>query len=628
MSEAAANGDPAQAVPASSDASAAVGIDLGTSTSCVCACEGGIPEILANERGERITPSVVAFDEDGSAIVGSAAKDHLIEQPRNTIFSAKRLIGRLFDSDEVRKARAICAYAIVEGPNGDARVRVHGTVYSLPEISALILREMKRTAETRLGRPVKRAVITVPAYFNDNQRQATKDAGRIAGLDVLRIINEPTAAALAYGYGRDMVRKIAVYDLGGGTFDISILEIGKDIFEVLATGGDTFLGGDDFDDRILDFLADGFVAEHGVNLRRDPIALQKLKTAAERAKMELSRSERAVIEIQDLYWADPNMLGIRREISREDFKRLTQDLIDRTFKVCEEAIQSAGLLATDLDAVILVGGPTRLPLIREAVKSFFGKDPQCDLDPEEVVATGAAIHASSLLEPTQKTFLLDVTPLSLKLGISGGLAETIIEKNTPIPIEQTRPFTTLRDNQQEVAIRIYQGESRMAAENELLGEFEFSGLPPAPRGQVTIEVTFEISSEGIVNVIAKDAESGRRQATTVRLSSGLSEEEIRRAASSQSADAASADMAPAPDPELARRPGDAARETAAAAPAVPADDAAPSALPPLENTLFQDEEMPDLTPLAPGEELTPSSELQDLLTGIEPDPEKEDGEGA
>ncbi len=587
---------------ATSSKDVAVGIDLGTSTSCVCAVMDGNPGVLANEREERITPSVVSFSEDGTVEVGSPARDHVIERTRNTIFSAKRLIGRVFESDEVKKARAVCAYAIVPGPNGDARVQVHGTVYSIPEISALILREMKRIAELRLGGPVERVVITVPAYFNDNQRQATKDAGRIAGLQVLRIINEPTAAALAYGYGQDLTRRIAVYDLGGGTFDISIMEIGKDIFEVLATGGDTFLGGEDFDDRLLDHLADGFVAKHEINLRRDPIALQKLKTAAEQAKMALSSQETATIDIPDLYYAEPEMIGIRLNISRQEFATLTQDLTDRTFKVCEEALRSAGLMATDLDAVILVGGPTRLPMIREAVQSFFGKEPQCNLDPEEVVATGAAIHAASLMETEQKTFLLDVTPLSLRLGITGGLAETIIEKNTPIPIEQTRTFTTTRDNQEGVSIRIYQGESRVAAENELLGEFEFPGLKPAKRGEVAIDVTFEISPEGIVNVIAKDAETGRRQTTTVHLSSGLTEEEIRDAVRNQEV-----------------RAGEASATQGAADAPAPAGSPVPAYSP-------FDDDVPDLSPLASGEELGPSPELLDLLGGMEAEPEDSEKE--
>ncbi len=446
------------------------------------------------------------------------------------------------------------------------------------------------------------AVITVPAYFNDIQRQATKDAGRIAGLEVLRIINEPTAAALAYGFGHDMTKKVAVYDLGGGTFDISILEIGEDIFEVLATAGDTFLGGDDFDDRLLDYLADGFVAEHGVNPRRDMVALQRLKSASERAKITLSSVDVAQIDIPNVMEIDGEKKGITRTVTRSDFFRITGDLIERTIKVCEETLQAAGLMAADLDSVILVGGPTRLPIIREAVQTFFGKEPQCHLDPEEVVATGAAIHAGSLLATTQQTFLLDVTPLSLRLGISGGLTETIIERNTPIPIEQTRTFTTLRDNQQQVKIRIYQGESRLAAENELLGEFEFSGLHAAVRGQVKIDVTFEINAEGIVNVTAYDPDSQQHQETTVRLSGGLTEDEIQRASANQAT----------------RRNG----VTAAAGPALAEapDDLVPSLEEAADLQAESQDELADIDfePLGADEELTSPVDELDLLDGIEP----------
>ncbi|MFQ5456951.1 MAG: molecular chaperone DnaK [Myxococcota bacterium] len=588
---------------AGAESALAIGIDLGTTTSCICACIDGEPRILAAGRGDRILPSVVAFEPDGSTLVGKDAKEAIARDPRNTIFSAKRLIGRVFHSEEVRKAQAVCPYQINEGPNGDARVRMRGVDYSMPEISALILGEMKAIAERNLGHAITQAVITVPAYFNDIQRQATKDAGRIAGLKVLRIINEPTAAALAYGYGRDLTKKVAVYDLGGGTFDISILEIGEDIFEVLATAGDTFLGGDDFDDRLLDFLADGFVAEHGVNLRRDMAALQKLKTASEKAKVALSANDVARIDLPDLIEVDGEQRGISRTITRAEFTQMTEDLVERTIKVCEEAVQAAGLLAADLDSVILVGGPTRLPTIRKAVKEFFGIEPQCHLDPEEVVATGAAIHAASLLETAKQTFLLDVTPLSLKLGISGGLTETIIERNSPIPIEQTRVFTTLKDNQEEVTIRIYQGEDNLADENELLGEFEFSGLRPATRGEIKIEVTFEINSEGIVNVAASDPETGVTQATAVRLSSGLTEEEIRRATATQAnarpPKAAAAEKAPAPGKD-------------AHAPA--ADTASPG---PRDRRATKTEEEGNLVPLAPDEELTSPDEL-DLLDGIEP----------
>jgi molecular chaperone DnaK len=577
----------------------AIGIDLGTTTSCICTCADGQPKVLPSDQGDRITPSMVAFTQDGSPLIGVAAKAYLPNDATNTIFSAKRLIGRLYNSEEVRKAKAVCPYEIVEGPNGDARVKVRGVDYSMQEISALILAEMKNIAEKRLGHSITQAVITVPAYFNDIQRQATKDAGRIAGLDVLRIINEPTAAALAYGYGLGLNKKIAVYDLGGGTFDISILEIGEEIFEVLATAGDTFLGGDDFDDRLLDHLADRFVADHGVNLRRDRTALQKLKTAVEKAKIDLSESEKVEVDIPELMEVEGVKKGISATITRADLARLTEDLVKRTLAVCEQALQSAGLLATDLDAVILVGGPTRLPLIREAVESFFGQPPQCHLDPEEVVATGAAIHASSLLETTDKAFLLDVTPLSLQLGISGGMTETIIEKNTPIPIEQTRTFTTLKDNQEEVTIRIYQGESRLAEENQLLGEFEFKGLRAAMRGELKIDVTFEINSEGIVNVTARDPETGLKQATTVRLSSGLTEEEILKATQSQASRGTGTTGGEKSEPR--RRDGRRA----------PGSDRK-------ESTDSQEELDVGLTPLQADEELTSPHDELDLLDGLEP----------
>lgn len=607
----------------------AIGIDLGTTTSCICACIEGEPKVLVTARGERILPSVVAFEPDGTTTIGKAAKENITEDPRNTIYSAKRLIGRVFHSEEVRKASAVCPYEINEGPNGDARIRVRGVDYSMPEISALILGKMKEIGEKSLGRPISHAVITVPAYFNDIQRQATKDAGRIAGLEVLRIVNEPTAAALAYGYGRELSKKVAVYDLGGGTFDISVLEIGEDIFEVLATAGDTFLGGDDFDDRLLDLLADGFVAEHGVNLRRDVVALQKLKSASEKAKITLSTEDIARIEIPDLVEIEGEKKGIMRTITRSDFARITEDLVKRTIKVCEETIQAAGLLAADLDAVILVGGPTRLPIIRDAVEKFFGIEPQCHLDPEEVVATGASIHAASLLETAQQTFLLDVTPLSLKLGISGGLTETIIERNTPIPIEQTRAFTTLRDNQREVTIRIYQGEERLAEANELLGEFEFSGLRPATRGEIKIEVTFEINSEGIVSVTASDPTTGLTRATTIRLSSGLTEDEIQRATRTQASrlpGGASEETAPAPVPLPKPDPAPPeGKRKATSRPAEPEPDPAPAEPPPTPSEpVTRDIEDVDFEPLGPDEELTPSSNELDLLEGIEPGTEEDD----
>jgi molecular chaperone DnaK len=506
--------------------SIAVGIDLGTSNSCVATVIDGRPRVMANAYGERTTASVVAFGEDGGITVGNQAKARVILDPRHTVSSAKRLMGRYFFSEEVRKARAISQYQIVPGPANSVRIKIRSEDFSLPEISAFVLKEMKRIAEQSLGQPVTRAVITVPAYFNDNQRQATKDAGKIAGLDVLRILNEPTAAALAYGYNRNLRQRVAVYDLGGGTFDVSILEIGKDVFEVLSTCGDTFLGGDDFDDRIIDLLAEDFQTRHGVNARRDPFACEKLKAAAEKAKMDLSQSDTVQVRIPALATVDGQSLSLEREVTRAEFEKLVADLIQRTFKVCDEALQQASLTIRDLDGVILVGGPTRLPTIREAASTYFGREAEQSIDPDEVVALGAAIHASSLIAENANTYLLDVTPLSLRIGIAGGMAEPVIERNTPVPIETTRIFTTVRDFQDAVAVRIYQGESRSASENELLGEFEFSGFNAAPRGQVQIEVTFSISTEGIVDVSARDPVSGAERSTSVKLSSGLTEAEI------------------------------------------------------------------------------------------------------
>jgi molecular chaperone DnaK len=507
----------------------AVGIDLGTSNSCVAVARGRKVEVLPNAYGENITASVVSFREDGSVLVGNTAKANLIHDPRTTVASAKRLIGRYSFSEEVKKAQAVYAYNIVEGPGHGVRVEIRDEQFSLPEISAMVLREMKTVAEERIGQPVRKAVIAVPAYFNDNQRQATKDAGRIAGLEVLRLLNEPTAAALAYGFGRGLNQRVAVYDLGGGTFDISILEIGTDVFEVLATCGDTYLGGDDFDDRIIDLLADGFLSKHGVNLRSDPYAFEKLKFAAENAKRGLSMDELVEVRIPDIATNEAGeSLHLEHELSSAEFSSLVMDLIQRTFKVCDEALQQANMVVRDLDGVILVGGPTRLPLVREAVSQYFGQEPKADVDPDEVVAMGASIHAASLVgaEDMDDAFLLDVTPLSLRIGVAGGLAETVIERNTPVPIEQTRTFTTFQDGQESVKIRVYQGESRQAAENELLGQFEFAGFAKAARGHVRIDVTFEINGDGIVNVLARDQETGEQASTTITLASGLSEEEL------------------------------------------------------------------------------------------------------
>jgi molecular chaperone DnaK len=502
----------------------AVGIDLGTSNSCVAVARGGSIEVLPNGYGEATTASVVAFKPDGAIAVGNAAKANIIHDPRNTIYSSKRLIGRYYVSEEVKKAKAICAYKIVEAENHSVRIKVGDELFSLPEIGAMVLREMKSIAEARSGLPVNKAVITVPANFNDNQRQATKDAGRIAGLEVLRILNEPTAAALAYGFGKGLQQRVAVYDLGGGTFDISVLEIGKDVFEVLSTCGDTFLGGDDFDDRVIDLLADEFSARHGVNLRNDPYALEKLKVAAEGAKQALSVESEVQIRIPDVIRSDEGQtLSIERTLGSEEFSSLVNDLIQRSFKVCDEALQQAGVVARDLDGVILVGGPTRLPIIREAVAAYFQQQPQADVDPDQVVAMGAAIHAASLVNDDRAAYLLDVTPLSLRVGVAGGLAEAVIECNTPVPIEQTRTFTTFQDFQESVKIRVYQGESRQAEENELLGQFEFK---KARRGEVTIDISFEINADGIVNVVAQDRETGKQASARITLSSGLSDRDL------------------------------------------------------------------------------------------------------
>ncbi len=526
----------------------AIGIDLGTSNSCVAVCRNGRPEVLANTYGEPISASCVAFREEGSIVVGNAAKAQVVHDPKHTVSSAKRLIGRYFFSEEVKKARSVCSYQIVEGPNHGVRIQIREDTFSVPELSAMVLREMKKIAEARLGQPVSKAVITVPAYFNDSQRQATRDAGRVAGLEVMRLLNEPTAAALSYGFGKGLRQKVAVYDLGGGTFDISVLEIGKDVFEVLSTCGDTYLGGDDFDDRLLDLLADEFLAEENINLRNDIFALEKLKVAAEDAKKGLSVDDEVDIRIPDIITAeDGRSISLERCLSRTEYAPLVMDLIQRTFKVCDEAIQQANLTVRDLDGVILVGGPTRLPLIRDAVRDYFQQDARGDVDPDQVVALGAAIHAASLVSPggDQESFLLDVTPLSLRIGVAGGLAETILERNTPVPIEQTRTFTTVRDFQRSVKIRVYQGESRRAEDNELLGEFEFSGFKRARRGEVRIDVSFEINSDGIVNVTARDPDTGQKASTRITLSSGLTEEEIQRIMERNQSESLDADGQPA-----------------------------------------------------------------------------------
>ncbi len=513
----------------------AVGIDLGTSYSCVAAVLGGAPQVIPNEWGEHTHASVVSFLPEGTVLVGNGAKKNIITNAENTVYSAKRLIGRFFFSDEVKRAQAVMPYRIAEGPNNSVRVQVGERDFAVPEISALVLKEMRAIAETALGREVRRAVITCPAYFNDNQRQATRDAGRIAGLEVLRILNEPTAAALAYGFGKDISQRICVYDLGGGTFDVSILEIGKDVFEVLATAGDTYLGGDDFDDRIMAWIAEDFLAKHQLDLRQNKFCLQMLKEASERAKIDVGRDGVAQILVPAICQTpEGEVVELRQSLGADPFNRMVMDLVQRTFKVCDEALQSARLTAGDVDAIILVGGPTRLPIIRNSVRHYFQREPMTGIDPDEVVALGASIQASALLdtgaaEAGQASYLLDVTPLTLRVGTVGGFTERIIDRNTPIPIEKSKTFTTSRDGQERVKIRVYQGESNRADGCEMLGEFEFAGFRIAHRGEVQIQVTFEIDPNGIVHVAATDLETGQRASTTIHLSSGLSEQDIRAA---------------------------------------------------------------------------------------------------
>ena len=507
----------------------AIGVDLGTSYSCVAIVENGQPLVIPNEWGELTHASVVSFLDDGTVLVGNNAKKNIITHAESTVYSAKRLIGRFYFSDEVKKAQAVMPYQILEGDNKSVRIGIHGQTYSMPEISALVLKEIKAIAESYLNRPVSKAVITVPAYFNDNQRQATKDAGRIAGLEVLRIINEPTAAALAYGFGRNVNQKIVVYDLGGGTFDVSILEIGNDVFEVLATAGDTYLGGGDFDDRIMSWLADDFLARTQLDLRENKYCLQMLKEAAEKAKIDVGREGRADILCSGICQdANGKVMDLRQSLTVDQFNRMVMDLVQRTFKVCDEALQSAKMTASDIDAVILVGGPTRLPIIRSSVKHYFQKEPLEGIDPDQVVAMCAALQAHTLLDRASQTYLVDVTPLSLRIGIVGGYTEKIIEKNTPVPIEKSKTFTTSRDGQERVKIRVYQGESNRADECEMLGEFEFSGFRIGFRGEVKIAVNFEINTDGIVNVSATDLDTGQKTSTTISLSSGLSEADIQK----------------------------------------------------------------------------------------------------
>jgi molecular chaperone DnaK len=503
-----------------------IGIDLGTTNSCVAIMEGGDPKVIANVEGNRTTPSVVAFTDSGERLVGQTARRQAITNPDNTIYAVKRLIGRKFDSDEVQKDVKISPYKITKAKNSDAQVTVRGKDYSAAEISSMVLTKMKQTAEEYLGEKVTDAVITVPAYFNDSQRQATKDAGRIAGLNVQRIINEPTAASLAYGLDRKKDEKIAVFDLGGGTFDISILEIGDGVFEVKSTNGNTHLGGEDFDQRVMDYLADEFKKDQGIDLRNDKMALQRLKEAAEKAKMELSTSMETDVNLPFIT-ADasgPKHLNIK--LTRAKLEALVDDLVEKTTEPCKIALRDAGLQPDDINEVILVGGMTRMPKVQEKVKQIFGKDPSKGVNPDEVVAIGAAIQGGVLKGDVKDVLLLDITPLSLGIETLGGVFTKLIEKNTTIPTKKSQIFSTAADNQPAVSIHVLQGEREMAAYNKTLGRFELVGIPPAPRGMPQIEVTFDIDANGIVNVSAKDLGTGKEQSIKITASSGLSEEEI------------------------------------------------------------------------------------------------------